>query len=601
MKKSFFTIILFSFTYLFSYSNQLNNENETKTKQHKTMVRFTDFPCYAVSEDNGPPNVFFEYDPSTNSWISIGITGTESIEALATDPVNEIVFAVDGGTFGFIDQNTAKFTAIGEIGFGNGDFGQISLDDIDGLTYDFKNQIMYATHRISGAGPGTNDLLFLIDIATGSVVRSAMINSNGNFADYAVIQETIDEEYGNDIYDVEDIAWNPYTGQLFSIINQNSSGVVAELESSTGKINAVVRDLSIESSGGLGVSYLGELFANTKVSNGQMCIINVFAYGYGFENPFCYDFDSKVEAFDCSTAFNDLALSLELDPTTQQPITGGSEITFTITIQNQGDIDNTNITLTNYTPQGLTLSDANWTELSNGTAILNVDHQLKSGTDFEIPVTFLINSDYIGTAFNAVEITSTFNYDITDDLGNPIPLPDVDSNPDDNSTNDCLNCDIDIPDLVYEDDFGIVNFSVEQVDNLAYMMIDMKPENCNALGSATIQILSGGMPPFTHKWVNIAGETVHNQTTNYPQHQIPNLKSGGYYVTITDAINQANTFSTIVPFIAPLEGNANCINTCPEYVIVPTGSASGNFMAEEILEIKGYVEKINNALFDICE
>jgi len=603
MMKSLFGTIFFTFIFSLVYANQLNNENQIKTNQHKKMLSFTDFPCFAVSEDNGPPNVFFEYDPSTNSWISIGITGTESIEALATDPVTEIVFAVDGGTFGFIDQNTGAFSTIGEIGFGNGDFGQINLDDIDGLTYDYKNQIMYATYRVGGIGPGTNDLLFMIDIATGGVVRSAMIDSNGNFADYAIIQETFDATFGNDVYDVEDIAWNPYTGQLFAINNQNSSGVVAELEPLTGEINSVIWDLSEEASGGLSVSYLGELLINTKATNGQMCIINALTYDFwlGGTNPFCYDFDSEVEAFDCSTAFNDLALNLELDPNIQQPLAGGSEITFTITIQNQGSIDNTDITLTNYTPQGLTLSDANWTELPNGTAILNIEGQLIAGTDIDIPITFLINSDYSGTVSNAMEITSSFNYDISDEFGNPIPLPDVDSNPDDNDTNDCLNCDIDFPDPVYEDDYGIVHFSVEQEDNLPYMMVNMNPENCNALGSATIQVLSGGMSPFTHQWVNISGETVHNQTTIYPQHQISNLKSGGYYVTITDAINQVNTFLTVIPFIAPLNGNTNCINACPEYVVVPDGSASGDFLAEEVVEIRGYVEKTNNALFDICE
>lgn len=606
MTKFIFTVTFLSLGFFSLYANKQKKENQTRHNQQKTMFSFTDFPCFAVSEDNGPPNVFFEYDPSTNSWYSIGITSAESIEALATDPVNEIVYAVDRGTLGFIDQNTGIFSPIGQIGLGYGEIGEINLNDIDGLTYDYKNQIMFATHRIGGIGPGTNDLLFQIDLSTGRAIPGAMIDSNGNFSDYAVIPETFDGTYGNSVYDVEDIAWNPYTGQLFALNNQNSSGVVSELDPYSGEIVNIVFDLSEETLGGLSVSYLGELFANTKAVNGQMCLINIFGshVWLGGTNPFCYDFNTDVEAFDCSTAFNDLALNLELDSNVQQPIAGGSNITFTITVNNEGSIDNTEITLTNYIPQGLSLSDNNWIELPNGTAILNIPDMLLSGSSIEIPITFSVNSDFDGEIYNAVEITSSFNYYITDEFGNPIPLPDVDSNSDDNSSNDTLNCGVDNDcenDPIYEDDYGIVGFSVEQIDNLPYLMINIQPENCAALGSATIQMLSGGMPPFTHKWVNIAGSTVYNQTTDNQQHQINNLKSGGYYVTISDAANQANTFSTVIPFMAPLKGNINCDNPCPEYVVIPNGSASGEFVAEEVVEIKGYVEKVNNTVFSICE
>jgi len=58
---------------------------------------------------------------------------------------------------------------------------------------------MYATHHIEGDGPGTNDLLFQIDLSTGGFVPNAMIDGTTGFpADYAVIPEVIDGELDGD-------------------------------------------------------------------------------------------------------------------------------------------------------------------------------------------------------------------------------------------------------------------------------------------------------------------------------------------------------------------------------------------------------------------
>jgi len=310
-----------------------------------------------------------------------------------------------------------------------------------------------------------------------------------------------------------------------------------------------------------------------------------------------------VEAFDCSPAINDLAISLELVPGIQEPVTSGSEITFLIIVENQGLLDNSDITLVNYTPEGLTLSDPNWIDTGNGNAYTTINEIISTGTSSTLSVTFVVNADFIGqTITNITEIVSSFNDDITDPNGNPIPLPDIDSNPDDNKNNDaedCINCE---PwEIEYEDDYAVVSIVVEQVDNLPILLSNIQPENCTALGSATIQLLAGGTPPFTHRWENLAGEMVHNQTNSNQQYQVPNLEAGGYYVTITDAANKVNTFSALIPFIAPLNGNTNCNNACPEYAIVPNGSVSGNFIAEQLIEIKGCVEQTATALFDICD
>jgi len=150
--------------------------------------------CYTVAHNNGVNNVLFKFNPQTAQWAEIGLTGTNNIKAIATDPINNIIYAVDGEIFGTIDPQSGLFSAIGSIGTANGDYGAIVLNDIEGLTFDPINKIIYASHRIDSGDlcsptiPNSLDLLFQIDVLTGKFIANAMLDSNGNFSDYAVIE-----------------------------------------------------------------------------------------------------------------------------------------------------------------------------------------------------------------------------------------------------------------------------------------------------------------------------------------------------------------------------------------------------------------------------
>jgi len=225
----------------------------------------TDYPCYAVSEDD-LPNVLFAYDPETNEWGEVGAATTLNIEAIATDPVTNIIYAIDEGQFGTLNANTGTFTPIGSgVGTATGPGGvAIDLNDVDGLTYDAVNMIMYASHRVSGVGPGSNDLLFRIDVATGTFVPGAMQDpANNTPVDFVYVPEVFDGSFGGDIYDVDDIAYNPYSGQLVAIQNQDGPGVITELDVLTGEVIAILYDLPDDDVEGLGFTYLGELYATT--------------------------------------------------------------------------------------------------------------------------------------------------------------------------------------------------------------------------------------------------------------------------------------------------------------------------------------------------
>jgi len=225
-------------------------------------------PCYTVSSQENADNILFEFNPATEKWTKVGITGGTSIGAIATDPVNNLIYAVDEDTFGIINVNSGVFTPYGKIGFGDGVYGVISLDNIKGLTYDPVNEVMYAVHRIEGDGPGTNDLFFQIDVSTGGIIPVAMQDPETDSpVDYVIIPEvfisSLKKSSNSDIYDVSDIAYNVYTGQLFAIhiLESLSEATLTEINPQTGEIEAVIYDIQrgiyIE---GLGFTSLGELY-----------------------------------------------------------------------------------------------------------------------------------------------------------------------------------------------------------------------------------------------------------------------------------------------------------------------------------------------------
>lgn len=411
----------------------------------------TDYPCYSISENNSAPNVLFEYDPETKLWNRIGITGGNFIEALATDPLSGIIYATDQGQFGTVDPQTGQFIAIGSPGTANGEFGLKVLNDIDGLTFDLNNQIMYASHRVGGLGPQTNDLLFQIDVATGKAILGAMLDSNGSTADYAVVEEVLENTSEGAVYDVDDIAINPYTGKLYAIQNQDGPSTITQINPLTGKLIEVVFDVESDDVEGLGFTYLGELYATTG-SRGvcnptdpfDASCYNTFVYIdlvnstteiLNFIDPTGVERD--FESFDCFTAFNDLALVNRLDQNTPQPVNPGDQIKFNITVYNQGSFDNENIKITNYIPDGLTLDDSNWSNNSNSKTSYIYENTLAKGADFTVPITFKVDADFTGTSLKSTaEISGSFSPNVSNTASalnrgkKLLPMPDVDSTPD---------------------------------------------------------------------------------------------------------------------------------------------------------------------------
>jgi len=99
-----------------------------------------------------------------------------------------------------------------------------------------------------------------------------------------------------------------------------------------------------------------------------------------------------------------------------------------ITIPNQGNVDAYAIDLADNIPTGLTLTDANWTDVG-GIADLNtpIAGPLAPGASISVDITFVIDIGFMGTSItNSAEISDADNDEDPDND----PPEDTDSDPD---------------------------------------------------------------------------------------------------------------------------------------------------------------------------
>ncbi len=144
-----------------------------------------------------------------------------------------------------------------------------------------------------------------------------------------------------------------------------------------------------------------------------------------------------------TTDVYDLALTKSLNWSTSTFDVGDS-VTFTIKVTNQGDINASNILITDYIPAWLTLDDSNWTNNNaDGVATTTTTiGSLEAWDSVSIPITFTVNNDSNWRIVNRAEIET--------DNGN-----DIDSIP----WNESRNTD--------DDDNAVINISTDNEYDLA--------------------------------------------------------------------------------------------------------------------------------------
>ena len=186
--------------------------------------------CFAVSDESGATqdDTLVRLNRATSQTETIGAgTGTSGIEAIAFGP-NGILFAADADQLGTLDMDTGVFTALAQP-FGTAGSGgtEISLRDVDSLSFDITGNVLYGAHR---RGSGDPDLLFAINPNTGAHIPEFF----GAGVDYVPV-EVIADEAGNLLDDVDDIAVDPQNGDFYAALNKGGTGgILAVINPQTG-------------------------------------------------------------------------------------------------------------------------------------------------------------------------------------------------------------------------------------------------------------------------------------------------------------------------------------------------------------------------------
>jgi len=124
----------------------------------------------------------------------------------------------------------------------------------------------------------------------------------------------------------------------------------------------------------------------------------------------------------------DLALVKTLAAGQNATVQAGDQVTFEITVYNQGGVDAANVSVADYIPAGLSLNDSDWT-LAGNLATTTLSGTIAAGASSSVEITMDVTSGFTGAVQNFAEIT-----DATDSNGNPVT--DIDSTPDSNPNND---------------------------------------------------------------------------------------------------------------------------------------------------------------------
>jgi len=473
--------------------------------------------CYCIEEGGGQPNTLFKL--INYNWVKQGDIFSYDgnlpgrIEAFAAKPQSNLLYVVDQNIFGTINVNTQQFTIIDYITNGvpgSGEHNNQIFDDIDAMSYDPYKHEIWAVNRNPGYGPGTEDFLIKIDPDTGHYVPGVFENGY----DYAVIPSVFDGTFdldndnkpGGEVYDVDGIAFNPYTGILYTVQNQEGPGVITAINTIDGGVEQVIYDMNEDDIEGLGISTYGQLFGTSgDHGTAESSFIFINLLNGSTQNLTTIDETGQYtdfESFDCVLGLFDLAMKVQL-----------ASVSFNITIKNQGDVEVDGYTLSAYLPIGLTLNDNNWTTIpgDNQRIKRNVNLRINAGQTKVITLGLKVSSLPPPTLQLACEISEMFNNTIDDVHGYRIALPDIDSTPDfnnneknivDNSMSQGgpkVNQD--------EDDHDIVNLTVKDL-SACQTNLNITGSIANGSYSANQTILSNGTIAISKTVQFRAGSTI---------------------------------------------------------------------------------------------
>ena len=265
--------------------------------------------CWGVGDDG---DELWMMNRFSGQSLFIGDLGTGSTEAAASRHGETFLYAIDGDEFGVVDLITGRFTAIGRVGEGQGMYqGQmvnIGFEDVDGLTFDPVTGDLWGSVRLDEGGDGP-DVLIKIDPATGKFI----LNAFGPGQDFLVINVPL--QGGIPVPDVDDIAIDPITGELYAIANDGGNNdFLIKIDKTTGAVTVVgkLTDWDME---GLCFTKNGQLYgvtgerSNSSESNNTLYLIDKytgqlqrraqFEGGGDYEAVECHDLSEETNEENC--------------------------------------------------------------------------------------------------------------------------------------------------------------------------------------------------------------------------------------------------------------------------------------------------------------
>jgi len=206
------------------------------------------------------------------------------------------------------------------------------------------------------------------------------------------------------------------------------------------------------------------------------------------------------------------------------PFNPGDDVTYTITVTNQGTVNATSFEITDYIPTGLMLNDADWTQSGSTATITN--GALAAGASTTVDITFTIDPGFQGEEIvNFAEIS---------DDANSLGLSDVDSTPDPTNGNDAGgNPDSPSDDVVNGDGTGAPNGTDPATDE-----DDHDPELISLIqlyDLALIKTESSARPYFPGDNVTYTIEVCNQGTLDAANVIITDYVPAGMTLSATDA------------------------------------------------------------------
>ena len=309
---------------------------DNSVTESTTIGGNTDQLCYIFSDGN---NSLSLYDTALGTVTDYPPNGTVSIEAIAWDSANSILYGADRGQLGILSQVDGSWSPVGSgFGVATGSLGAVNLNDVDGMAFDpFAGaNVLYGVHEVAAGA----DLLFQINTTTGGFVPGAFAGSD--YVPIAVIA-------GNNITD--DIAVDPLTGQMYAAVNNGgSTDRLVFVNKNTGATSDIAL-ITIADVEGLGTDPSGQLWGSSGTRNTVFEIDKFTGVG---SNERALTF-TDYEAVDCTGVSPTVAADLEIVKTTSDAGPGpGDAFTYTLTLTNNGAANATGIQVYDLLPGGVT-------------------------------------------------------------------------------------------------------------------------------------------------------------------------------------------------------------------------------------------------------